>query len=65
MVKYKFNSVYNVSVERKIFSNNAITELSDTAFRKNPKLTLLEMGGNPITKVGGSTFAHLPNLKKL
>ncbi|GFV83290.1 leucine-rich repeat-containing G-protein coupled receptor 6 [Trichonephila clavipes] len=48
-----------------IFSNNLITELSDTAFRKNPKLTLLEMGGNPITKVGGSTFSHLPNLKKL
>ncbi|KAG8193840.1 hypothetical protein JTE90_029572 [Oedothorax gibbosus] len=48
-----------------VFSDNAISELSDTAFKKNPKLTLLEMGGNPITRVGGSTFAHLPSLKKL
>ncbi|GIY91260.1 leucine-rich repeat-containing G-protein coupled receptor 5 [Caerostris extrusa] len=48
-----------------VFSDNIISELSDTAFRKNPKLTLLEMSGNPITKVGSSTFAYLPNLKKL
>ncbi|CAL1299590.1 unnamed protein product [Larinioides sclopetarius] len=48
-----------------VFSDNAISELSDSAFRKNPKLTLLEMGGNPIIKVGPRTFANLPSLKKL
>ncbi|XP_022250278.1 leucine-rich repeat-containing G-protein coupled receptor 5-like [Limulus polyphemus] len=47
------------------FANNDIKHLPDFAFKSNSQLTLLEMGGNPLTEIGRYTFSSLPNLKEL
>ncbi|XP_076362239.1 uncharacterized protein LOC143253035 [Tachypleus tridentatus] len=47
------------------FSDNDIKYLPDFAFKSNSQLTLLEIGGNPLTEIGRYTFSSLPSLKEL
>ncbi|XP_067135989.1 leucine-rich repeat-containing G-protein coupled receptor 5-like isoform X2 [Centruroides vittatus] len=47
------------------FANNGINYLPNHIFQGCPKLTLLEMGKNPISEIGVYTFYNMAYLKKL
>lgn len=60
------NAVSTLSSLRELsFANNGINYLPNHVFKGCPKLTLLEMGKNPISEVGLYTFYNMPYLKKL
>ncbi|KAG0428342.1 hypothetical protein HPB47_024659 [Ixodes persulcatus] len=48
-----------------IISDNQIRFLSESSFRGNPALTLLELANNPLESFDRKTFSGLPNLKRL